>query len=136
APAANLIHVKADFAAAGKDTLLVSLPAWSPGSYDIQNYARYVRHFGARGPTGSTLFWDRLDKDTWRIPTGGAPKITVEFDILADTIDLSLPRVTAEGGWFLGTNVFLFEEGKLDRPAEVRFALPAGWKITTALKAG
>jgi predicted metalloprotease with PDZ domain len=136
APAANLIHVKADFAATGKDTLFVSLPAWSPGHYNIQNYARYVRHFAARNAQGAALFWDRMDKDTWRIPTGGAPTVTVEFDMLADTIDLSMSRVTAEGGWILGSTVFLFEEGKLDRPAEVRFALPAGWKVTSALKAG
>jgi len=136
APASNLLHVKAEFAAAGKDTLLVSLPAWSPGAYDIQNYARYVRHFSAKNPGGVALFWDRLDKDTWRVPTGGAPRVTVELDFLADTIDLSLPRVTPEGGWFLGTNVFLFEEGKLDRAAEVTFALPPGWHVTTALKPG
>jgi len=40
------------------------LPAWSPGSYEIQNYARYVRHFGAKNSQGQPLFWDRFDKDT------------------------------------------------------------------------
>ncbi len=134
--AARLIHVRAEFPAAGRDTLLVSLPAWSPGSYEIENYARYVRHFGAMGPNGAALFWDRLDKDTWRVPTGGAPRVTIEFDFLADTIDLSLPRIRDDGGWFLGTNVFLFEEGQIDRPAEVRFTLPEGWRVTTALRPG
>jgi predicted metalloprotease with PDZ domain len=134
--AARLIHVRADFPAAGRDTLRVSLPAWSPGSYEIENYARYVRHFGAQGPTGAVLFWDRLDKDTWRIPTGGAERVSIEFDFLADTIDLSLPRVRDEGGWFLGTNVFLFEEGQINRPAEVRFTVPEGWRVTTALRPG
>jgi len=32
--------VAAIFPTAGKETLLVSLPAWSPGNYEIQNYAR------------------------------------------------------------------------------------------------
>src|SRR2546422_10293019 len=66
-PAARLFHVSAEFPARGKDTLFVSLPAWSPGSYEIQNYARYVRHFGAKNARGQRLFWDRLDKDTWRV---------------------------------------------------------------------
>ena len=139
-PDARLFHVKAEFPAGGKDTLYVSLPAWSPGAYEIQNYARYVRHFAARsgaagaaGP-GGALFWDRLDKDTWRVATGRAPRVTVEFDFLADTVDLSLARVADEFGQFLGTNLFLFEEGQLERPAEVRFTLPQGWRVTTALK--
>src|SRR5207249_12153894 len=66
APAARLFHVKAEFPARGRDTLYLSLPAWSPGAYEIQNYARYVRHFSAKNPAGQPLFWDRFDKDTWR----------------------------------------------------------------------
>jgi predicted metalloprotease with PDZ domain len=133
APTQKLFHVTAEFPAAGKDTLYLSLPAWSPGAYEIQNYARYVRGFGATGAAGQALFWDRLDKDTWRIVTGKSARVTVQFDFLADTIDLSLARLTDDFGEFLGTNLFLFEEGQLGRPADVRFRLPAGWQVTTAL---
>src|ERR1700752_581753 len=69
-------HVTAEFPAAGKDTLFVSLPAWSPGNYEIQNYARYVHGFGAKNAAGQALRWDRGDKDTWRIVTGGADRVT------------------------------------------------------------
>src|SRR6266566_4339761 len=131
---AHLFHVKADFPTGGKDTLYVALPAWSPGNYEIQNYARYVRHFGATAARGQPLFWDRADKETWRIATGHQERVTVAFDYLADTIDLSIARLIPGFGQFLGTNLFLFEPGRLDRPAEVRFALPAGWQVTTALR--
>ena len=127
-------HVSAEFPAAGKDTLLVSLPAWSPGNYEIQNYARYVFDFGAKNATGQPLRWDRFDKDTWRIVTGKTDRVTVEFDYEADTIDLSVARATQDFGQFLGTNLFMFEEGQLGRPAEVRFRVPSGWQVTTALK--
>jgi len=132
-PAAKLFHVKAEFPARGRDTLYLSLPAWSPGAYEIQNYARYVRHFGAKSPAGQALFWDRFDKDTWRVTTGRSDRVTVEFDYLADTVDLSLARINGEFGQFLGTNLFLYEEGQLQRPAQLRFNLPAGWQVTTAL---
>ncbi|OLC97716.1 MAG: hypothetical protein AUJ00_01145, partial [Gemmatimonadetes bacterium 13_1_40CM_3_70_6] len=134
APTERLFHVKAEFPARGKDTLYLSLPAWSPGAYEIQNYARYVRHFSARSVAGRPLFWDRADKDTWRVTTGRGDRVSVEFDYLADTVDLSLAQLADDFGEALGTNLFLYEEGQLDRPAEVRFALPAGWQVTTALK--
>jgi predicted metalloprotease with PDZ domain len=133
-PAALLYHVKAEFPTGGKDTLYVSLPAWSPGAYEIQNYARYVRGFGAKSAAGALLFWDRHDKDTWRVATGKSERVAVEFDYLADTIDLSLARIARDYGQFLGTNLFLYQEGQLQRPAEVRFTLPPGWQVTTALK--
>jgi len=131
--AAHLFHVKAEFPISGTDTLLVSLPAWSPGNYEIQNYARFVRHFAAQDASGKPLFWDRLDKDTWRIGTGGTPTVSVTFDFLADEIDLSRARLVSDFGEFLGTNLFLYQEGHLERPAEVRFSLPAGWAVATAL---
>src|SRR2546423_14336462 len=83
-------HVSAEFPAAGKDTLFVSLPAWSPGNYEIQNYARYVHGFGAKNPSGQPLRWDRADKDTWRVATGRSDRVTIEFDYYSDQIDLSI----------------------------------------------
>jgi predicted metalloprotease with PDZ domain len=133
-PASKNFHVSGEFPTAGKETLFVSLPAWSPGSYEIQNYARYVHGFAAKNAAGQPLRWDRGDKDTWRVVTGRSDRVTVEFDFLADTIDLSIARLTPDFGQFLGTNLFLFEEGQLARPAEVRFRLPAGWQVTTALR--
>ncbi len=132
-PASHLFHVTAEFPSGGKDTLYLSLPAWSPGAYEIQNYARYVRGFGATSAAGQQLLWDRFDKDTWRVVTAKSPRVTVQFDFYGDTIDLSLARLTGDFGQFLGTNLFLFEEGQLARPADVRFRVPAGWQVTTAL---
>ena len=127
-------HVSAEFPARGKDTLLVSLPAWSPGNYEIQNYARYLHDFGARNVNGQPLRWDRADKDTWRIWPAGSDRVTVDFDYAPEKIDLSLARTVADFAQFLGTNLFMFEEGQLARPVEVRFRLPSGWQVTTALK--
>src|SRR6266700_1804101 len=127
-------HVSADFPTSGRDTLFVSLPAWSPGNYEIQNYARYVHGFGAKNAAGRALRWDRADKDTWRVATGRADHVLVEFAYAPDTLDLSVARVVNDFGQFLGTNLFLFEEGQLGRSAEVRFRIPAGWQVTTALK--
>src|SRR5207244_11286115 len=120
-PATRLFHVRADFPTRGKDTLYVSLPAWSPGNYEIQNYARYVRHFAASNATGQPLVWARFDKDTWRVATAKSDRVTAEFDYLADTIDLSLARIAGEFGQFPGAHLFLCEDRHRRRPGGRRF---------------
>src|SRR3989442_11821493 len=102
-------HVSADFPTTGKDTLLVSLPAWSPGNYEIQNYARYVHGFGAKNANGQALYWDRADKDTWRVATGRADRVTVPFDYSSDTIDLSIARAAQAFAPFLSPNLSMFQ---------------------------
>jgi predicted metalloprotease with PDZ domain len=134
-PGEDLIHVRAEFVVpAGRDTFVVSLPAWTPGNYTVQNYARYVHGFTAQTPEGRSLPWDRLDKDSWRITLGGARSVVVEFATNADTLDLSMALVEKDVAFFNGTNLFLYPEGSDWRfQAEVTLQLPAGWRVATGL---
>src|ERR1041385_7623060 len=118
-------HVSAEFPAAGKDTLLVSLPAWSPGNYEIQNYARYVFDFGAKNATGQPLRWDRFDKDTWRIATGKTDRVTVEFDYEADTIDPSCARATRTSANSSAPTCSCSKRGSSGGPPRFASAFPA-----------
>ena len=137
AAAEHAFLVRAEFPVpAGRDTLLLSLPAWSPGSYEIQDYARYVHGFGASTPDGQSLFWDKLDKDTWRIATHGAKRVAVRFLTDPDSLALELSRAGPDFAYFNGTNLFLYPAGAgLDFAADVYIDVPDGWRITTGLTA-
>ena len=65
---------------------IFSLPAWTPGHYELENYARYVRHFGA-WDRDRALRWDKLDKDTWRVVSTGAARVRVSFDHAAGGLE-------------------------------------------------
>jgi len=131
-PRTQLYHVEATFPASGATTLL-SLPAWTPGHYEIENYARYVRDFSAHAG-GRPLDWDKLDKDTWRVRSAGVEEVTIRFDYLADTADLSMSVLREDFGFFNGTNLFPFPAGGLDFAAELRLELPDGWRVATELE--
>ena len=75
-----------DVAAAGPVQL--SIPAWTPGAYEISNYARKVSAFKALSG-GRALVWDKADYDTWRVRPIGAGTVDVGFDFLADDDDPS-----------------------------------------------
>ena len=134
-PASRLYHVEADLPATG-DTTFVSLPSWTPGHYELENYARYVRRFAAAGDDGGALRWDKVDKDTWRIASRGASRVRVSFDFLADSINLSGSLLKDDFGFFNGTNLFVYPETGYDFPARVRFELPQGWRVATELEDG
>jgi len=134
-PASKLYEVEA-WLPAGGDTTLVSLPAWTPGHYEMENYVRYIRRFRASGSGGDTLRWDKLDPDTWRIFSGGSDRIRVAFDFYADTVNLSGSLLKRDFGYFNGTNLFVYPEGHYEYPARVRFELPEGWRVATELADG
>lgn len=131
-PSSKLYEVEALFPALG-DTMLVSLPAWTPGYYEIENYARYVRHFRASERGGRALRWDKLDPDTWRIFTRGSDRVRVSLEFYADTVNLSGSLLRRDFGFFNGTNLFVYAEGHHEYPARVSFELPEGWQVATEL---
>jgi predicted metalloprotease with PDZ domain len=131
-PGSRLYHVEATLPATG-DTTFVSLPSWTPGHYELEDYARYVQGFGVTDDDGSALRWDKVDKDTWRIASGGAAHVRVVFDFLADTVNLSGSLLKRDFGFFNGTNFFVYPETGYDFASQVRFELPQGWRVATEL---
>jgi predicted metalloprotease with PDZ domain len=131
-PATQLYHVEAVVPASGAATL-VSLPTWTPGYYEIRDYARYTRNFKAYAEDGSPLRWERADKDTWRIHSSRTSSVRVSYDFLADNLSLDGSVLESDFGFFNGTNLFVFPESGYDHPARVRFELPEGWRVATEL---
>src|SRR5437763_455843 len=62
--ARRTLGVTMTFDVADNAPVLLSLPAWTPGAYEISNFSRWVSSFT---PTqnAAPLKWDKLDYDTW-----------------------------------------------------------------------
>jgi predicted metalloprotease with PDZ domain len=114
--------------------VLLSLPTWTPGAYEVSNFARWVLNFSASsGPKAAR--WDKLDYDTWRVQPAGARSLTVRFDYLADTLDNAMAWSRPDFGLFNGTNLLPYPEGNgFNFPATVTVKTQPGWKVATAMK--
>lgn len=129
----RMLHVTTTMNTPGREPVLLSLPAWTPGAYEISNYARYVQNFGATA-AGKDLTWDKFDYDTWRIQPGGATEIQVAFDFLADTLDNAMAWAKPDFAFFNGTNVFLYPEGRgTDWSASVQVNTEGDWNVVTSM---
>ena len=54
-------------AEAVKQGTVAAMPAWTPGSYLIRDYARFVDRVEARPVDGAAYAPEKLDKQRWRI---------------------------------------------------------------------
>jgi len=121
------------FTVGGNAAVILSLPAWTPGAYEIANFARNVSNFSAE-EAGNSLVWDKLDPDTWRVRPRSAGEVMVRFDYQADSLDNAESWSRPDFLLFNGTNLFLYPEGRgFDFPASVSVNTEAGWKIATGM---
>jgi predicted metalloprotease with PDZ domain len=113
------LHVVTTFGVSGTAPVALSLPDWTPGAYEIVNFARTVSGFAAVQGSDS-LDWDKADYDTWRVTPKRAGEVSVAFDVTADTLDNGMSWTRPDFALFNGTNVFLYPEGRsTDFPATV-----------------
>jgi predicted metalloprotease with PDZ domain len=128
------IGVAMSFTASQAGEVLLSLPKWTPGAYEIGNYARFVREFRATAAR-DTLDWDKLDPDTWRITLPRAGPVEVAFDYKADSLDNAMSWSKSDFAFFNGTNLFLYPEGQgADFAATVTVHTSPAWRVVTGMK--
>jgi predicted metalloprotease with PDZ domain len=129
------LKVAMSFDVAGPGPVLLSIPAWTPGAYELTFFARWVSNFDPLSGD-RPLRWDKLDYDTWRIQPAGAKSMTVRFDFLADTLDNAMAWARPDFVLFNGTNVLPYPEGRgADFPASVTVKTEPGWLVATGMQA-
>jgi predicted metalloprotease with PDZ domain len=132
----RVVDVAMSFTTAGTSNVVLALPAWTPGAYEISNYARWVGAFDVSGD-GKPLSWDKLDFEKWRIRPAGAKSIRVTFRYRADTLDNAMSWARPDFLLFNGTNLFMYPEGQpFDFPATVAIHTESDWRSVSAMSAG
>lgn len=132
--AKHLFHVTAKFSNLRQPNLDVALPVWTPGVYEAKNYALNVFRLTVRDRSGARLRAPKVQPSTWRIETSGSDVVTVEFDYAATDLAWNGAGVTSQHAFFTGTQLFLEPIGYRDVPSTVRFVLPSGWRVASALR--
>ena len=133
----RVVAVSMSFTTAGTAPVLLSLPAWTPGAYEIANFARWLTDFQPTADNGTPLTWDKLDYDTWRIRPAGAKSVRVRFMYHADSLDNANSWARPDFLLFNGTNLFLYPEGNsLDFASTVTVHTEPEWNVTTGLTPG
>lgn len=133
-PHTHVFQVEMDVSGIDAATIDVSMPVWTPGSYLVREYERHVIRFEAASESGSSLAWHKVDKNTWRIETGGASHATVRYEVYAREPGIRWSFLYADGGHILGPNLFMYVVGAVDQRTAARFDLPAGWRLDGGLE--
>lgn len=133
-PSTHYFHVVMRVDGAGAAGLDVKLPAWTPGYYQIMDYARNVLNFRAEDASGAPVEWQKTAKNTWRLRTAKAGTVVVSYDVYAFSPSVADSYLDDRRAFICPTGVFMHVAGRLQSPATVVVRPAEGWKaVSTGL---
>ncbi|HEV7378915.1 MAG TPA: hypothetical protein VGN64_03925, partial [Dyadobacter sp.] len=135
-PANQTFHVVMKFSSEHPDAMTLKMPNWSPGYYQLMNYADAVSGFIAKDGSGKQLVSGRAGKNAWTIEYLKTDEVTVEYDVKAVKPFVANSLLDQEHGYIVPTGLFLYPEGGIARGARVTIIPPEDWAdVATGLDA-
>ncbi|MBI3132833.1 MAG: M61 family metallopeptidase [Acidobacteria bacterium] len=111
----------------------IELPAWTPGSYLIRDYARLVDRVRiVRGTLEETIH-EKLDKQRWPLPAS-KDGLVLRYRVYGNELTVRTNHIDPTHAQVIPAATFMVPEGQKGRPWEVRFeGFPKGWSVATGL---
>jgi predicted metalloprotease with PDZ domain len=133
-PSTHYFHVVLRVDGIRSDTLDVKLPAWTPGYYQIMDYARNVLNFRAEDAAGLPLAWEKTTKNTWRLRTGRTTAVAVTYDVYAFAPSVADSYLDDGRAFICPAGVFMYVAGRLQLPVTVTVKPFGAWRtVSTGL---
>ncbi|GAB4019713.1 PDZ domain-containing protein [Spirosoma migulaei] len=116
----------------------LQLPAWRPGRYELQQFAKNIQRFSIVDGQGNPLPFRKITKDRWLVQTNGATELTVQYNYYAL---LTTPNQLNAGSSFVSdtllyvnpVNLCLYAEGRITDPCTLELDIPDTWTIACGL---
>ncbi len=111
------------------DRVELQLPAWRPGRYELQNFAKNIQTFEVFDENGQKLSARKTTKDRWKVQTNGAKTIIARYNYYAQIINAGSSYVDEHTFYVNPVNLCIYAEGKIDETCTIELPLREKEKI-------
>lgn len=134
-PANHVFHVTLRYVNKGSEAVDFKMPVWTPGYYQLMNYAGNVENFGATDGTGKALTWEKTANSNWRVQTNKASELRISYDVKATRNFVAGNYLDENRGYISPAGVFMHVANQIQQPVTVTLHPYSGWKpiIATGL---
>lgn len=131
--ATHIVHVKMHCKTNGNDSTIFKMPQWTPGYYQIMNYANNVIQFHA-GDDKDSLVWRKTNINTWVVQTNNKDNIVLNYDVIADSAFVATSFMDTSHAYLTPAATFLYIDKKIEAPVALTIEQYKNWdRIATGL---
>lgn len=115
------------------DELVLQLPAWRPGRYELVNFAKNIQKWAAFDGEGNVLKSKKITKDSWKVETKGVSSLHIKYNYYAAEINGGTTFLDSTQLYVNPVNCCLFIPDRISESCELTLRLPADYIIACGL---
>ena len=130
-------HVSLDAAGFNQDSVVLKMPNWMPGYYQLMNYANTVDSFVAQSINGTPLTVRKTNHNTWVILNKKNSPFRVTYQIQTKRKFVANSFIDSAHAYIVPANHFMYVASMLQLPVQVKINSadqPRFKKIATGLE--
>ena len=132
-PTAGLFEVAMRYRTDSTTHTTLKLPVWTPGYYQLMNYAADVKEVQVTDTADVKLSWRQTGTNSWEITHAPGAVIKVNYKIAAHRNFVATSYLDTTHGYVTPAGVFMYPEGKTGSSLTLRVHPYGNWQVATGM---
>ena len=131
----HYIYVDLHIDAITSDTIVLQLPAWRPGRYELGNFAKNIKSVDVFDGKGQITGFTKTTKDTWLINTKGISEIKVTYSYFANELNAGACFADETQMYVNPVHLCMYIPERMNEEHILELDIPDNYKIACQLNA-
>jgi predicted metalloprotease with PDZ domain len=127
-PEHHSAQVQVQFPHTDSESLIVHMPMWRTGKYQILPLPDGVRGFTAQDSQGKKLNWQRLGSGEWQVTLAKPTAVTISYDLYANELGTRVRDINETHAYLDASGVFMYSPSFKQQAVTVNLKVPNTWK--------
>jgi len=131
-PATQQFHVTLQYTSKTNGDLDFKMPVWTPGYYQIMDYAKAVSNFTATDVAGNAVQWSKTGGSTWQVHASAGKTVVLSYNVLAKKKFVAESYLDETRAYIIPSALFLYLDNELRHPVSVQVKPYSKWSNLVA----
>ena len=132
-PEKHFIDFELSISVLKKESLVLQLPSWRPGRYELGNFAKNIKDFKILDSHNNLVSFNKKNKDSWEVNTAKYTEIIVKYSYYAAELNAGSTFLNEDQLYINPVNCMIYVEGESDLEYEISFSIDNDMDLFTSL---
>ncbi|HEX8515640.1 MAG TPA: M61 family peptidase [Bacteroidia bacterium] len=115
------------------DEVIIQLPAWRPGRYELGNFAKNVQKWAAFDEKGNMLASRKVSKDSWAVNTKGVSTLHIRYNYYSAELNAGSTYLDPSQIYMNPVNCCVYIPERISEPCEIFLEVPGNYILACGL---